>query len=642
MCNLRCLTTLVALICALAALAARPAPAADDTEAALIDVLQSNAPAAEKAITCKRLVTVGTKECVPALAALLPDKELSSWARIPLEAIPDAAAGAALRQALGTLEGRLLVGVINSLGVRRDADAVDALASRLVDADLEVASAAAVALGRIGNAAATAVLQPALTTAPDAVRGAVAEACVYCAEQRLAAGDRAAAVSLYDQVRAAPVPKPRILEATRGAIVARDSAGVPLLVEQLESADRALFSIGLSTARELAGPEVTAALVGELSKVAPERQALLLQALADRGDKSSLPAVLEAARSGPEAVRVAAIDVVPALGDAACIPALLDLAAAAEPAVAQAAGRALQTLPGEAIDAELTGRLAQAQGSARRALIEAVGQRRIEAAVPALLQAVHDSDTQIRAAALTALGATVTAEELPVLIQFVVSAAEDEGARKALLTACIRMPDREACAEQLIGAMTKAPPAAQVAFIEVLGAMGGARALGALSAAAKEGHDALKDAATQQLGKWMTVDAAPVLLEIARVAREEKYRSRAVRAYLRIAKQIETRPEARVELCQKILPLCRRDDEKTLLVTALEPKPTAAGLKLVASLLPQASVRDEAGRAAVAMAQEVIKSDKAAVAEAMQQVVAAGGKPELVNRAKELAAQAQR
>jgi HEAT repeat protein len=320
----------------------------------------------------------------------------------------------------------------------------------------------------------------------------------------------------------------------------------------------------------------------------------------------------------------------------------LDIAASAEPAVVKAAKKALQTLPGETIDAELAGRLAQAQGSARLALIETVGERRIEAAVPALLKAADDSDTQVRAAALTALGATVTAQDLPVLIDRVVKSKDTQDAQEALRTACIRMPDREACAEQLIGAMAKAPAAAQVAFIEILGAMGGSRALGALSAAAKEGNDELKDAASEQLGKWMTTDAAPVLMEIARVVREEKYKIRALRGYLRIAKQIETRPDARVELCQKILPLCQRDDEKRLLVTALEPKPTTAGLKLVASLLKQSSLKDEAGRAAVAMAEELIKSDKAVVAEAMQQVIAAGVKPEVTNRARELAEQAKR
>ena len=64
--------------------------------------------------------------------------------------------------------------MINSIGVRRDADAVDALSTKLKDTDTDVAAAAAVALGHIGNATATASLRAALATAPTFVRSAVA------------------------------------------------------------------------------------------------------------------------------------------------------------------------------------------------------------------------------------------------------------------------------------------------------------------------------------------------------------------------------------------------------------------------------------------------------------------------------------
>ena len=86
----------------------------------LIRTLKSKAPKADKAIACKRLAVYGSEEAVPALAALLRDPELNSWARIALEAIPGPAADDALRAAMGRLKGRLLVGTINSIGVRRD------------------------------------------------------------------------------------------------------------------------------------------------------------------------------------------------------------------------------------------------------------------------------------------------------------------------------------------------------------------------------------------------------------------------------------------------------------------------------------------------------------------------------------------
>jgi hypothetical protein len=67
---------------------------AKEKEQKLIAVLQSDAAPQEKAIACKRLAVYGTKDAVPALAALLSNEQLASWARIALEAIPDPAGDA--------------------------------------------------------------------------------------------------------------------------------------------------------------------------------------------------------------------------------------------------------------------------------------------------------------------------------------------------------------------------------------------------------------------------------------------------------------------------------------------------------------------------------------------------------------------
>ncbi len=519
------------------------------------------------------------------------------------------------------------------------------LRSDLGDADPEVASAAAIALGRIGDAAATKNLEQALTTATAAVRSAVAEGCLYCAERSLSGDNAAEAVRLYDLVRAAEVPKQRILEATRGAIIARRAEGIPLLVEQLKSNDKSFFAIGLSTARELLGRDVTAALVSEMPSIAPERQTLVMQALADRGEASALPAVLQAAKSGPVAVRIAALRVLPRLGNVSCVPTLLDVASEDNADLVQAAKESLQGLPGNDIDADLTARLERADAKVRAALIAVVGERRIAAAVPALLKASQDSDGKIRSAALTALGSTVGAGDLSVLIACVVKPLkpeDTEAAKKALRTACVRMPDREACAEELVNAMGQVPVPVKCTFVEILGAMGGPRALEALGGAAKTGSPELKDTASRLLGEWMTVDAGPVLLDVARKVNEDKYKIRALRGYIRIARQLDVPGEQRVEMCRQALDVCQRGEEKKLVLEVLGRNPSSQALALSAALLKDPAVKDDASQVAVAIAEKVIQGDPAAVADAMQQVIAAGGNPDTVNKAKALAEQAKR
>ncbi|HXT59290.1 MAG TPA: HEAT repeat domain-containing protein [Pirellulales bacterium] len=598
----------VALLAALVLLAGAFAQAADDgaKEKELIEILRSAAPA-EKAVACKHLAVYGTKNAVPELAKLLADEQLASWARIALEAIPDPAADEALRKATDTLKGRLLVGTINSIGVRRDQKAVDRLIGHLKDQDADVAASAAGALGHIGGAAATKSLRESLKSSEGAVRSAMAEGCILCAERLLAEGKTKEAAELYDAVRKAELPKQRIREATRGAILARKSDGIPLLIEQLKSPDKGMFQIALGAARELPGREVAEALAGELAGTAPDRAALLLYALADRDDSFLPPAVLGAAKSGDKQVRIAAIDMIGRLGDASSVPVLLEIAIDKDGDLSQTAKTALAGLPGAKVNAEVAARLPKAEGKTLAVLIDLVGQRRIDATAP-LIKAVDHSDEAIRAAALTALGETVGPKQLDVLISQVIAPkhpGDADAARRALRAACVRMPEREACAAELAAAMPRASTATKSNLLEILGAMGGPKALATIGDALKSGDDALQDTGSRVLGEWMSVDAAPVLLDLAKSPSADKYQVRALRGYIRLARQFAMPDAQRAEMCGKALDAATRTDEQKLVLAVLERYPSVDTLKVAVKAAQTPELKTDAGRVAMAIAQKL-------------------------------------
>ena len=196
--------------------------ATKETENKLIAVLRSDASQKEKVDACRQLGVIGTKNAVPALAALLGDQKLSHMARYGLEPIPDASVDEALRVALGKLKGRPLVGVVGSLGVRRDPLAVPLLAKMLENTEADVAPTAARSLGKIGTPEAAKVLTGALAKVPARLRVAVAEGCLDCVEQRLAEGKRDEAVALCQAVAKADLPKHFRIAAAQGMILSRE------------------------------------------------------------------------------------------------------------------------------------------------------------------------------------------------------------------------------------------------------------------------------------------------------------------------------------------------------------------------------------------------------------------------------------
>lgn len=581
--------------------------ASPEKEKEQIAILRSDAPPQDKAIACKKLAIDGSSEAVGDLAKLLTDPQLASWSRIALEAIPGTAPDEALRKASESLEGNLLVGVLNSIGVRRDANSVELLTKRLSDKDDEVASAAAVALGRIGNDAAAKLLRPALTSGPAKVRSAAAEGCVLCAERLLAEGKAADSVALYDEVRKTELPKQRIVEATRGAILARKQEGIPLLLEQLRSNDKKLFELGLFVAREFPGSEIDKSLATELATAAPERAALIVQAMADRKETVVVAAVSKAAASGPKPVRLAAIKALSLVGDASSVTPLLETAVDADEDLALAAKATLADLPGDKVNAQIAAMLPNAKGKTYPLLIELVGQRRIEA-TPALLKALDNSDKNIRQAALLALGETVSLKNLNVLISQASNTknADDvAAAQQALKAASVRMPDREACATELAAALEKAPAASKILLLDILGDVGGEKALKTLSAAAKGNNPQLQDAGSRVLGKWASLDAAPVLLDLAKTGPAAQFRNRALKGYISLARRFAMPDEDRADMCQKAFDLCKDTTEQKLILDVCRIQPSIETLKLAIKFMKVPELKEDATQTTLLVAQKL-------------------------------------
>ena len=585
------------------------AESAADKQRRLIAVLQSDAPPQDKAIPCKQLAIYGDKEAVPALAPLLADKDLASWARIALEAIPGPEADEALRAAVPKLKGNLLIGTINSIGVRRDAKAVPALAGKLSDADADVVAASAAALGKISGTEAAKVLNQALASATKQTLPAVAEGSILCAERFLTDGKFAEATQLYDAVRKADVPKQRWLEATRGAILARQSAGLPLLIEQLRSPERAEFGMALRTARELKGREVTEAIGAEMDRAGSDLQVMLLLALADRSDDAVLPRLLQAAEKSSKPARVAALGLLDRFGNVSAVPVLLNAAADTDADVARPAKATLTRMEGKAVDSALLSRLPDASGKTRQVIIELAALRRIEAAVPAIVLSVRDADPGVRRAALSTLstlGSEQQVGDLVGLLSHTPDADDREAIERALTAICGRSGTR-ALTHVLPLAKNNDSELRKIA-LRALATMGGPDALAAVNKAVEDRDESVQDEAVGTLATWPNnwpEDAAVAepLLGLVKSGKKRSYQVQGARGYLLYVQENKKLSNAeKLSAIDNLLPLLKQPPEKRLAISTLGSIPTAGALESLVALAADPAVAEEACLAIVNVA----------------------------------------
>ena len=117
--------------------------------AKLIALIESKSATADsKSFTCQLLPLVADARAVKPLVALMGDPKTAQPARGALQRLAAPEAGKALRDAMGKASGAAKIGLINSIGARRDAEAVGALKALLGDKDAGIAAAASAASGR--------------------------------------------------------------------------------------------------------------------------------------------------------------------------------------------------------------------------------------------------------------------------------------------------------------------------------------------------------------------------------------------------------------------------------------------------------------------------------------------------------------
>ena len=632
-------TLIIALLlaCAMQSFGQTVVPATKQQVDKLIAVLKSDAPHKEKADACRLLALVGTKDAVAPLAALLGDEKLSHMARYGLEPIPDPAVDEALRDALGKLKGWPLVGVIGSIGVRRDTKAVRPLAKMLRSPDDQVAQAAARALGKIGNRPAARALQRALPNVSAANKLAFCEGLFRCAEALVAQGRPDQAIEIYDRLRKLDAPHQVRGGALRGAILTRGKDGVALLRENLRSKDYIMFSAAVQTAQELPEAEVTLALTAELNRLPADNQILVIQTLGKRADASASPALFALAGNSEKSVRIAAIRSLAEIGHSSVVPVLAELLNDADSEISQAAQESLAALPGRQADDAVMAMLNSSQTSRRLTALELIGRRRMTTSIPALLKAAVDADPKVRPAALRKVGELGSDAELPELLNLLMrfeTSQDLEAAERALSAVCMRADNPQSYTGKLISLLVQARPEQKNALLRVLGVIGGTNALNAVRSAANDPNAQVRTAAIRVLCTWKTADAAPDLLALAKGSQSSSRKTAALRGYISLVRDENLPTREKLAMCKNAAVLIERNEEKKLLLGVLGTIPSAEALSMAMAHLDDPPTRNEASFAAIAIGEKIVEQKPGEVADAMQKVMRATKNRNVTRRAR--------
>lgn len=556
--------------------------AAAEAERKMLPLLTGNAPLGAKDAVCRQLAAIGSEASVPALASLLAKKETAEMARYALEGIPGSAAISALRDRLANAPREEQLGIMMSLGRRKDEGAVTTLARLVKSSDASVAVAAANALGMIGSPTAQQGIASAASGGSDALLTAAegapasAAASIYTGLLTATSGDvRAAALGGLART-AAP-----------GAATALSSA--------LGDSSATVRSAAIAG---LARVDATA-LAGAMSRLDGIGRIQAVNALAARQGKQALPVLLASAKSATVEERCAARRALAEAGGGGQVPMLVEIASRTTGEEQAAARFALTRMPGADVDSAIASAFGGAARGPKIELIHAAGERGQSASAAALLTATADADPGVRREAIRALKAVATPAQASQLTALLVKSAGDDPADyEAALTAAVRRAAKPDI-QPVVAALESSKSAdVQASLVAVLASSGAPEALPVLRQALANADSSIQRAAVKGLTDWPTADPLDDLKTVAQSGTDPAAKVLALRGAVKLAQlPSERNPATTAKILGELFGMATRPDEKRIVIAALQRVPTAESLEIVRAAKSDPSVAAEAANA---------------------------------------------
>jgi len=578
----------------------RSAALARRTEARLLRFLQSDATMAGKQAVSEQLSLIATEASVPVLSAMLKHPETAEMARYALARIPGPKADEALRKALDGTSGGVRIGVINSLGQRRDSQAAPRLGSLLSSPDPGVAAAAIGALGDIASRQALDELGAARGKVPGPLRPRVLDAYLRCAGRLAQAGDRGsdrnAALTAYRRVLAETAPPMIRVAALTGLAGLEGQNSLPALTAEIGAHDPPVRDAAIRLIARIPGRESTVALMDRFASLPPSGQVRLLAALAEHGDATARLLLIEAAKGNSPEVRTAALAGLGRLGDESSVGILGEAAASGQAPEQAAARQSLSALAGPGVDSAVVAAIGASSGKIKAELILAAGERGGTSAADALIQAVHDPDPDVRRNALRALRNIAGPAQVPALIEMVIKgdAADLRDATQALAAALKRSPPAEI--NQVIQAYQAAAALApRLALIDAMGQVSSREALPLLRAGLQDSSPEIARAAILALTGWADPAPIPDLLAAAKTNADPALEVLSLRGCLKLIALPSQRPiEESARLLAEVMALAQQPAEKKSVLALLPAYPCEEALRVAEDCLHDPALANEA------------------------------------------------
>jgi HEAT repeat protein len=401
---------------------------------------------------------------------------------------------------------------------------------------------------------------------------------------------------------------------------------IGIVIDALKGNDESMQSMAISLIRDMPGAAVTKILARELPNLSVKGQVQLLSALADRGDRTALPAVVGATISKDQSVKIAALRALGQLGNASSVDLLAEKAAAARGEEQKAARESLYRLRDPNVDGVILTRIGKVAAKVKVELIKSAGERNIVTGVEVLLKTARDEDSKVRRESFKVLKAIAGPKYLAALVELLVgvqSSSDRREAEKTVTAVAHKISDKNRQAEAVLAKLpsVKEEPS-RCSLLRVLGKIGDDSALAVLHAGLKDKSAAVKEACIRSLAEWPTAEPMADLLKVVQGTDNKLHHVLALRGYVRLIGLESNRPaQETIGMYKQAMELASNVSEKKMVLSGLANIKSLAALVMASSYLEDKALQQEAEVAVVKIVEATGGSYPAESKAALQKII---------------------
>ncbi|TKC06387.1 DUF1080 domain-containing protein [Pedobacter frigoris] len=556
-----------------------------------------------KSFIISQFELVGDDASVACISTFLKDVDLADPAARSLVKINTPASKAALIAALsgGTPESALrsVVEALGHTGSKEAAVAIKQLISGVSTAELS--KVALFSLAHLADPSAEPILAKAAEAAGYKYEQTNAVAAYLLFAQKSLATDKTLTAKIAKQLLDNAKDDTQVdIRIAALKLLAESGNGQQYLLAAMDDSNFEYKAAALGFAQPGITAENSELWVKKIAKADAATQVAILHTLGESKPQAALPAIIKLLKHKDPAVRHAAIAAAAKIGQEAALPDFLKATGKADAADLTAYSEAILRMKGEGITSKIAAYIPKAKPDVQVALINVLAARAATAQSATIFSLLNNKNAEVRAAAFTALGKTAGSDNLSqlyTLMNETTDPAELIKVQDAVIAALNSGQKTDQQVDAVLTQMAAAPEDKKILFYKILGSLGGAKSLAAVSAAFNSQNEASKKAALDALSAWADAGSAEELIKIARQTTDAAYLEQALQGYLRLISASSATAEQKLLLLRNAMDVAKTTAQKQQILKLTEQAKNFNAIVFAGKYLDEPALQQAAANA---------------------------------------------